>query len=67
MIDKEKHKLCLEELEKLLEKCLKGQQQIELYLARISAVYSKKVKVWTFKKGNFVLAIWRPMLMMHKM
>lgn len=42
MRDKEKHKLRLKELKKLLEKLLKAQQQIELYQARISVAYKQK-------------------------
>lgn len=66
MTDEEKHKMLLVVLEKLLEKRLKAQPQIELYQARISAAYSKKVRVRTFKKGDLVLAVKRLMIMMHK-
>lgn len=66
MMDDEKHKPRLEELEQLLVKCLKAQQQIELYQACISTAYHKKVKVRTFKKGDIVLAVRRQIIMMRK-
>lgn len=66
MTEVEKQKLYLEDLEGLSAKPLKAQQQIELYQARISASYNKKVKVWSFKKGNFILDVRWPIIMMHK-
>lgn len=50
----------------LKEKLLQAQQQIELYQAHISKAFNKKVKTRTFSKGDFVLAVRRPMLMTHK-
>jgi len=66
MADKEKHRLRLHELGALDDKRLQAQQQIELYQARISRAFNKKVKERTFKKGDLVLAIKRPMVMTHK-
>jgi len=66
MIDEEKHRLRLQELEALDDKRLQAQQQIELYQDRISKAFNKKVKQWTFKKGDLILAIRRPMVMTHK-
>jgi len=66
MIDEEKHRLRLQELEALDDKHLQAQQQIELYQPRISKAFNKKVKERTFKKGDLVLAIRRPMDMTHK-
>lgn len=66
MTDEEKYKLRLEEIEKLLKKCLKAQQQIKLYQARISAAHKKKIKVRTFKKSDLILAVRRPMNTTHK-
>ena len=66
MTDDEKHQLQLQELEVLDDKRLQAQQQIELYQARISRAFNKKVNEWNFKKGDLVLAIRRPMVMTHK-
>ena len=66
MTNEEKHRLWLQELEALDDKRLQVQQQIELYQARITRAFNKKVKEWTFKKGDLVLAVRRPMVMTHK-
>ena len=66
MTNVEKHQLRLQELEALDDKCLQAQQQIELYQARITRAFNKKVKERTFKKGDLVLAVRRPMVMTHK-
>ena len=66
MTNEEKHRLRLQELEALDDKCLQAQQQIELYQARITRAFNKKVKAQTFKKGDLVLAVRRPMVMTHK-
>ena len=42
----------LQELEAMDDKRLQAQQQIELYQARITRAFNKKVKEWTFKKGD---------------
>jgi len=66
MTNEEKHRLRLQELEALDDKCLQAQQQIELYQTRITRAFNKKVQERTFKKGNLVLAVRRPMVMTHK-
>src|ERR1700734_1451637 len=66
MTDKEQHILRLQELEALGDKRLQAQQQIELYQARISKAFNKKVRERIFKKGDIVLAVRRPMVMTHK-
>ena len=66
MTNEEKHRLRLQELEALDDKRLKAQQQIELYQARITRAFNKKVKERTFKKGDLVLAVRRPMVMTYK-
>ena len=66
MADEEKHQLCLQKLESLDDKRLQGQQQIELYHARICRAFNKKVRERIFKKGELVLVIRRPMVMTHK-
>ena len=47
-------------------KRLQAQQQIELHQAQISRAFNKKVKERTFKKGDLVLAVRRPMVMTYK-
>ena len=37
-----------------------------MYQARISKAFNKKVKQRVFQKGDLVLAVRRPMIMMHK-
>ena len=66
MIDEQKHRLRLQKLEALEDKCLQAQQQIDLYQVRITRAFNKKVKEWTFKKGDLVLAVRRPVVMTHK-
>jgi len=66
MTNEKKHRLRLQELEALKDKCLQAQQQIELYQARSSRVFNKKVKEIFFKKGDLVLAIRRSIIMTHK-
>ena len=66
MTNEEKHQLRLQELEVLDDKRLQAQQQIELYQARITRAFNKKIKEQTFKKGDLVLAIRRLMVMTHK-
>ena len=66
MTNEEKHRLRLQELEALDDKRLQAQQQIELYQAQIIRAFNKKVKERTFKKGDLVLAVRRPMVMAHK-
>jgi len=58
--------LRLQELEALNDKCLHAQQQIELYQAQIIRAFNKKVKKGTFKKGDIVLVVRRPMVITHK-
>ena len=66
MADKEKHRLCLQELKVLDDKCLQTQQQIELYQDQIFKAFNKKVRERIFKKGDVVLAVRRPMVLTHK-
>ena len=66
MTDEDNHQLRLQELEALDEKRLQAQQHIELYQARISKAFNKKVKQRVFQKGDLVLAVRRPMIMTHK-
>lgn len=64
--DEVRHQLRLKELEALDNKHLQAQQHIEFYQARIYATYNKKVKVWTFKNSNLILAVKRPIIMTHR-
>ena len=65
MTNEEKHRLRLQELGALDDKRLQAQQQIELYQAQITRAFNKKVER-TFKKGDLVLAVRRPMVMTYK-
>ena len=65
-MDEEKHRLHLQELKALDDKRLQAQQQIELYKAQIFRAFNQKVREQIFKKGNLVLAVRRPMVMIHK-
>jgi hypothetical protein len=56
----------LEELETLYEKTFRAQQHIEMYQARISRAFDKKVKHRSFKEGDLVLAVRRPMVLNSK-
>ena len=57
MTDEEQHILRLQELEALDGKRLQAQQQIELYQARITKAFNKKVRERIFKKGDLILAV----------
>jgi len=52
MVDEEKHRLYLQELEALNYKRLQAQQQIELYQARIFRAFNRKVREQFFKKAT---------------
>ena len=65
MTKKENDRLRLQELEALDKKRLQA-QHIELYQARISEAFNKKVKQRVFQKGDLVLAVRWPMIMTHK-
>ena len=67
MMDEEKHRLRLQEVEVLDDKHLQAQQQIDLYQARITRAFNKKVKERIFKKGDLVLAVRRRIVMTNKM
>ena len=66
MTEDDKHKARLRQLEALDAKRLQAQQQIELYQARISKAYNRKVRDRTFGRGDLILAVRRPMVMTHK-
>jgi len=57
MTNEDNHRLCHQELEVLDEKRLQAQQCIELYQARISKAFNKKVKEEIFQKGDLALAV----------
>ena len=59
--------LRLQELEALNERRLQAQQRIELYQARISKAFNKKVKERVFQKGDLVLAVERRLGFSHQM
>ena len=66
MTNEEKYRLRLQELEALDDKRLQAQQQIELYQARITRTFNKKVKERSFEKDDLVLVVRRPIVMTHK-
>src|SRR6202044_179404 len=66
MVTKESHRRRLEELEALDEKRLRAQQHIEMYQARISRAFNKKVRHQSFKEGNLVLAVRQLMILNSK-
>ena len=61
MTKKDNDRLRLQELEALDEKRLQAQQHIELYQARISKAFKKKVKQRIFQKWHLILSVRRPM------
>src|SRR3954469_11443318 len=65
MTEEEKDEQRLAQLEELNEKRLKAQQQIELYQARMARAYNKRIRLRTFKKGELVLMVRRPMETAH--
>lgn len=64
--NEDNHKLHLQVLDALDEKRLQVQQHIELYQARISKPFNKKVKERAFKQGDLVLATRRPVIVTRK-
>ncbi|KAF7127547.1 hypothetical protein RHSIM_Rhsim11G0065500 [Rhododendron simsii] len=62
LTDEENAKLRLFKLEALDEKRLEAQQQLECYQAQISKAFNKKVKPRSFKFGDLVLALRRPII-----
>jgi len=66
MTQEENAKLRLQELEALDERRLEAQQRTEIYQARMSAAFNRKVKQRVFRKGDLVLAVKRPMIVTHK-
>jgi len=55
MTNEDKHRLCLQ-----------AQQQIGFYQARIIKAFNRKVTERIFKKGGLILAVRRPVIMIHK-
>lgn len=66
MAKQEKHQQRLLKLEALDDIHLEAQQSIELYQVQIFKVLNKKLKQRTFKKGDFVLSIKRPIITTQK-
>lgn len=61
----EQMRLRLEELEAVDEVRLNAQQNLELYRARMERAYNKMAKIRTFRKGELVLALKRPIMGRH--
>ena len=67
LTEDEAAKLRLSELDNLEEKRLQALQNLEAYQARISRAFDKRLKRRSFKQGDLVLAVIRPMNVMHRM
>jgi len=66
MTDGDKDQLRIQELGAQDEKRLQVQQHIELYQARISKAFNKKIKERVFQKEGLVFAVGQFMVMTHK-
>ncbi|XP_020266121.1 uncharacterized protein LOC109841571 [Asparagus officinalis] len=66
MTPEDSHQQHLAKLEALYEKRLEAQQHIKFYQARITKAFDKKVKYRSFKEGELVIAIRRPMILNSK-
>ncbi|MGV7343076.1 integrase, partial [Mycobacterium kansasii] len=66
MTDDENARIRLKELDLLDEKLLTSQQRLQSYQARISAAFDKQVKYRSFKKGDMVLMLKRPIVVTHR-
>jgi hypothetical protein len=67
LIEVEEIKLRLKELDNLEEKRLHALQNLEAYQARMSRAFDKRLKIRSFKQGDLVLAVIRPMNITHRM
>ena len=56
----------LRELDMLDEKRMAAQQRLQLYQARVSAAFDKRVKYRSFKKGDLVLMLKRPIVVTRR-
>jgi len=63
MTDGDNDQQSIQELEALDEKWLQARQHMELYQARISKAFNKKVKERVFQIGDLVITIRRPLVM----
>ncbi|XP_069145644.1 uncharacterized protein [Solanum lycopersicum] len=66
LIEKDNAHLRLEDLEALDDKSLEAQQSLECYQARLSRAFNKKVRLRSFKVGDQVHAVRRPIIISHK-
>jgi hypothetical protein len=65
LMDDEAVKLCLNELDNAEEKQLRALQNLEAYQARMTRSFDKRLKRRSFKEGDLVLAVVRPMNITH--
>jgi hypothetical protein len=65
--DDEVAKLRLNELDGAEEKRLRALQNLEAYQARMTQAFDKRLKRRSFKEGNLVLAVVRPINITHRM
>ncbi|KAL0349639.1 UNVERIFIED_CONTAM: Transposon Tf2-12 polyprotein [Sesamum radiatum] len=66
LTEEENAQIRLEELEALDEKRLEEQQRLECYQARLFRAFNKKVRLSSFKVGDLVLAVRRPIITTHR-
>jgi hypothetical protein len=66
LTEDEATKLRLKELDNLEEKRLHTLQNLEAYQARMSRAFDKRLKRRSFKQGDLVLAVIRPMNIAHR-
>src|ERR1041385_1350715 len=64
---KKSTQLCVDELERLEGKRLQALQNLKAYQARMSRAFDKRVKRRSFKEGDLVLAVIRPMNITRRM
>ena len=67
LTDDQAAKMHLKELDGLEEKRLQALQKLEAYQARMSRAFDKRVKRRSFKEGDLVLTVIRPMNTTHRM
>ena len=67
LTEDESIKLRFSELDNLEEKRLRALQNLEAYQARMSRAFDKRLKRRSFKQGDLVLAVVRPMNIIHRM
>jgi hypothetical protein len=65
LTEDEAAEICLTELDGLEEKRIQALHKLEAYQARVSRAFDKRLKRRSFKQGDLVLAVIRPMNVTH--